>query len=150
MIVYRIGKARWSKDLTGEGSRLNGGRWNNIGTACIYTSSSRALSLLEYSAHTPLDLIPRALSFTAYDVPEDKIFVCNESMLPGNWKQVAHSRECKNFGSNLLNHHLIIQLPSIILSYEYNYLINPRHPEFTGLVKINEILDYVYDIRIKY
>lgn len=149
MIVYRIGKAKWSKDLSGEGSRLNGGRWNNIGTACIYTSSSRALSLLEYSAHTPLDLIPRALSFTAYDIPEDKIFGCREAMLPGNWKQVAHSLECKNFGSNLLSHHLIVQFPSVILPYEHNFLLNPDYPDFTVHVNIHEILDYTYDLRIK-
>lgn len=149
MTVYRIGKTKWGKDLSGEGSRLNGGRWNNIGVPCIYTSASRALAVLEYSAHTPLDLIPRALSFTAYKIPDNKIFECKEALLPGNWKQLAHTQECKDFGSNLLNKQLVVRLPSVILPYEFNYLLSPGLQDFLVEVSIDEILDYVYDLRIK-
>ncbi len=53
MLVYRVGKTRFAKDLTGEGARLNGGRWNNIGTPCIYTAESRALAILAPSQDTP-------------------------------------------------------------------------------------------------
>ena len=149
MIVYKLGRTKWSKDLSGEGARLNGGRWNNIGVPCIYTASSRALAVLEFSAHNSIDLIPRALSFTAYEIPDDKIFECNEAMLPGDWKQMAHSQACRDFGSNLLHQHLVVRLPSVILPYEYNYLLNPLHPEFGIQARIAEVLDYVYDLRIK-
>lgn len=70
-------------------------------------------------------------------------------MLPGNWKQIAYSQECKDFGSKLLGQYLIIQLPSVILPYEVNYLLNPNYTNFFELVKITEILDYSYDLRIK-
>ncbi len=149
MIIYRIGKTRWGKDLSGEGARLNGGRWNNIGVPCLYTAASRALALLEYSAHTPLDLIPRALCFTAYKIPDYKIFECREALLPGNWKQISHSQECKDFGSSLLNNHLVIRLPSVILPYEFNYVLNPANAEFQKLISLEEVLDYSYDLRIK-
>ena len=149
MIVYRIGKTKWSNDVSGDGSRINGGKWNNIGIACIYTSSSRAVCLLEYSVHTPLDLIPRALSFTSFEIPEDKVFECNPAMLPGNWTEVALSRVCMDFGSKLLKQHLVVKLPSVVLPYEPNYLLNPSHLEFTSLITIIEILDYSYDLRIK-
>lgn len=58
MLLYRIGKTKYAKDLDGIGAKVNGGRWNHEGVACIYTAESRALSLLEYSAHVSIDTIP--------------------------------------------------------------------------------------------
>ena len=55
MIVYRLSRTRWADDLTGEGSRLHGGRWNHPGTPCIYTSESRALAILEYTVNVNVD-----------------------------------------------------------------------------------------------
>ena len=65
MLVYRIGRTKRAGDLTGEGSRLNGGRWNHKLTPCIYTSESRALALLEYTVNVNIDEIPRALTHFA-------------------------------------------------------------------------------------
>src|SRR5688572_26136342 len=101
MLVYRVGRSKWSNDVTGEGSRKHGGRWNQIGIPCIYTSSTRALAVLEYSVHTPLENIPRALSFTSFEIPETEIFICEEASLPGTWKNFSYSIECINFGSDL-------------------------------------------------
>ena len=42
MVVYRVGKTEYCNDLFGEGARLFGARWNPVGVACLYTSSSRA------------------------------------------------------------------------------------------------------------
>lgn len=149
MTVFRVGKTRWKDDLTGEGSRKFGGRWNHIGVACIYTSESRALSLLEYSSHISLDLIPRALSFTVFKIPDDRIYVCKESLLPGNWKNVSYSVECQDFGTKILRHHLVIRLPSVVLPYEMNYILNCNHEDFARLVRIQITEDYSYDLRIK-
>jgi RES domain-containing protein len=102
MIVYRIGKTRYAKDLTGEGARLNGGRWNHKFTACIYTSESRALALLEYTVNVNIDDIPRALSITTFDIPEIGVLELKEADLPGNWKEVPAPSSTKDFGSNIL------------------------------------------------
>ena len=61
MRLYRIGKSKYSKDLTGEGAKLNGGRWNHEGIACIYTAESYALCLLEYSVRVQLSDLPKNL-----------------------------------------------------------------------------------------
>ena len=148
MIVYRLGKSKWANDLTGEGARINGGRWNHIGIPCIYTSHTRALTVLEYSVHTPMEYIPGALSFTLYNIPENRIFVCTEYTLPVNWRNLAHSSECKDFGTDLLKKHLIIQLPSIVLPSEANFILNPNHKDF-HMITIENTEDYSYDIRIK-
>lgn len=150
MLLYRIGKARYAKDLTGEGSKIYGGRWNHEGIPCIYTTENRALSLLEYSAHVSLDSIPRALSFTTFQVPVDSIKTFSLSDLPGNWNSWPHLKESRDFGSKWLkqNRFLIFRSPSAVIQQEYNYVINVLHERIKE-VKIVEAVDYSYDLRIK-
>src|SRR5689334_1860348 len=130
MKVYRIGKTKFAKDLNGEGARLYGGRWNHPGTPCIYSAETRALSLLEYTAHVSIDDIPRALSFTCLEIPEDTIVGIKIGTLPGNWSVWPHSKEARDFGDALLTSgkSLVIKFPSAILPDEFNYVINPLHP----------------------
>src|SRR6186713_2520811 len=103
MIVYRISKTRYANELSGEGARLNGGRWNNKLIPCIYTSESRALALLEYTVNVNIDEIPRALSFVLIEIPGKNILELTEKALPGNWKQSPAPTSTKQFGTRLLS-----------------------------------------------
>ncbi len=150
MIVYRIGKTRYAKDLSGEGARLYGGRWNHKLTPCIYTSESRALAILEFTVNINIEDIPRALSITAIEIPSAQIYELEEAQLPGNWKLAPAPSSTKNFGTQLLKTatKAIIKIPSAIISQEYNYLLNPLHIN-SRTFKIVGIKDFVYDVRIK-
>jgi RES domain-containing protein len=57
MELFRITQEQFADDLTGNGSRLFGGRWNSEGVFAVYTSSSRSLALLETLAHTPAKML---------------------------------------------------------------------------------------------
>jgi len=150
MLLYRICSAKFAKDLTGEGAKLNGGRWNHAGTPCIYTAENKALALLEYTAHAKIHLIPRALSFITLEVPDHSIESFKISQLPGNWKQFPHPKETRDFGTKFLtnNKYLLYRLPSVIIEDEMNYIINTFHSEMKH-VKIKEVKDYPYDLRLK-
>lgn len=150
MLIYRIGKTRHARDLSGEGARLNGGRWNHPGTPCIYTAETRALSLLEYTAHVSIDDIPRALSFTCIEIPDDAIETVALSKLPGNWASWPHPKASRDFGDALLLSagSLILKLPSAIVPDEFNYVIDPLHSRIKE-VTIVSAKDYAYDIRLK-
>ena len=150
MIVYRVGKTKFASDLTGEGARLFGGRWNNKMIGCLYTSESRALALLEYTVNVNIDDIPRALSITIIEVPDQSIKILKEADLPGDWKHSPAPSSTKNFGSNLLlaAAEPVIRIPSIVIPGEYNYLLNPLHLE-SKKFKIIDVNDFVYDVRIK-
>ena len=150
MILYRIGKTQFANDLEGTGAKLNGGRWNHEGVPCIYCAASRALSLLEYSAHVTLDTIPKALSFTSFDVPDESIHVPKMVQLPANWNAWPHPKEARDFGTVLLrkNKHAVLQFPSAIIAEEFIYVINPLHPRMK-LIKIVDVRGYLYDARLK-
>ncbi len=150
MIVYRISSTRYAKDLTGEGARLYGGRWNHRLTACIYTSESRALAVLEYTVNVTADDIPRALSIVTIDIPDDKILEITEPELPGNWKEAPVPASTQAVGTRILKAMIfpVIKIPSAIIPREFNFILNPFHPDSSRFV-IEDISDFVYDIRIK-
>lgn len=150
MIVYRLSRTRHAADLSGEGARLHGGRWNFRGTPCIYTSESRALSALEFTVNIGADEIPRALSMVTISLPAHEINEIPVAELPGNWNASPAPVSTKNMGSFWLRNmtSLALKIPSAVIPEEYNILINPRHP-LAEAVRVVDIRDFVYDIRIK-
>lgn len=153
MIVYRIARSKWATDLSGQGARLHGGRWNHIGTPCVYSSQNRALAVLEYTVNINVDEIPRALSIVTIEIPEnfsERLHPVSISDLPGDWRDSPTPSSTKDFGTRLLQSGLypIISVPSAIVPQELNYLINPLHG-LTTAIRVIEIQDFVYDVRIK-
>lgn len=150
MIVYRVGKTKFSKDLSGEGGRLYGGRWNHVLTPCIYTSESRALAVLEYTVNVNIDDIPRSLSITVIDVPDKGIQELSIADLPSNCMKSPAPASSKDFGTNLLTLMTapIIKIPSAVIKQEFNYILNPKHVA-AKTFKILDVEDFVYDVRIK-
>ena len=140
MLLYRIGKTKYARDLTGVGAKLNGGRWNHEGIPCIYLTESRALSLLEFTAHVNADLIPPTLSFTTVSLPDHSIRELTANELPANWLLRPHCRESRDLGSTLLStkEWLLLKVPSDIIDQEFNYVLNPLHP-LIGTVKIMDV-----------
>jgi RES domain-containing protein len=130
MIVYRIGKTKYTGDLTGEGARLNGGRWNHVMTACLYTAESRSLAILEYTVNVNIDEIPRALSLTTLELPDTSIEIYSEAQLPGDWKTVPAPASTRDFGTQWLKaaKNLVMMVPSTVVPEEWILLINPLHP----------------------
>nr|WP_295930014.1 RES domain-containing protein [uncultured Dyadobacter sp.] len=150
MIVYRIGRTRYAKDLDGEGARLFGGRWNHKLTPCIYSSESRALALLEYTANVNIDDIPRALSITAFEIDPAYMLAVPVSALPGDWRNAPAPAATKDFGTDLLRKadYGILKIPSAIMEDEFNYLLNPRFTK-AEVYSILSVRDFVYDVRLK-
>lgn len=150
MLVYRIGRTKHANDLSGEGAKINGGRWNHKNVPCVYTSESRALSLLEYTVNINIDDIPRALSITTIEIPDSEILSIKIESLPGDWKQTPAPTSTKDFGTRLSKESkkLILKIPSSVITEEYNYILNPALSD-NKLLKIIDIRDLIYDIRIK-
>ena len=149
MRLFRIIKTKYAHDLTGEGAKLSGGRWNHAGIPCIYLAESRALSLLEYVVHTSMKTLPPTLSFITLEVPDSSIRQLSVNELPAGWLKQPHSKASQDIGSAFLtkNDHLLLQLPSIIIEQESNFILNTRHPLISA-VKIAEVTKFPANVSI--
>ncbi len=150
MNVYHVGSQKYASQLTGEGAKLHGGRWNTIGSACIYTSESIALCVLEFAANVSVDLMPPSLAITVLFIPEQSWKEFSGKELPANWQHTPAPTETTLFGSAFLNNakYLVLKVPSAIIPLEYNYIINPLHADFKK-VKLKEVHPFTFDSRIK-
>ena len=150
MQVFRIAKTPFAKDLSGIGSRLYGGRWNNPDVAVIYTSESRALAALEYLVHMSHAYAPADLSIVTFEIPEDITpEEINSSSIPKNWRSYPPTSELADTGTEWLlsKRSLLLRVPSAIVEQEYNILINPSHSD-VSCVLIAEVENYAFDERL--
>lgn len=131
MIVYRISNCNYAGDLTGTGARLYGGRWNSEGKSMLYTASTRALAVLEVLVHLNPLIVPDNFCLVEIEVPEDSIYTLNPNLLPANWRSVSPQTALRNLGDAFLKQQtsLLMKVPSSIVPAEYNYLLNPLHPD---------------------
>lgn len=150
MIVYRLCKQAYINDLSGRGAELNGGRWNNKGQPILYTACSRALAVLEVAVHVPLGILPVNYYMSSVELPDSSaITKIDIADLPSNWNRNPIIKATQYMGDDFLNNnsHLILQVPSATVPGDYNYLINPRHPDFKG-VKIMTTEPFEFDSRL--
>jgi RES domain-containing protein len=151
MIVYRIVKHKSrTGDLSGTGAYREGGRWNSAGTYAVYTSENRALAALELLVHLDGSEIPPGMFIMSVNISDDTaIYTVPATEIPGNWR-VPGNVALKHLGDQLLiaNEYLAIRVPSAVMPYEYNYVLNPLYPGFAGLVKVEHIVEYSLDERL--
>lgn len=136
MRIFRIAKTQCIDDLSGEGARLYGGRWNKMGDAILYFSQNLSLSLLEIIVHVDYAGLPLKYSFIEVEIPDSCIKTIQSiDFIKPKWTTEEAVNQLQMFGSNWLkkNTGLAIKVPSAVLHQEYNILINPSHKDFEKL-----------------
>ena len=148
MIVYRLCKQVYSNDLSGYGAEKTGGRWNSKGIPVLYTAASRALAVVEIAVHVPFGIIPTEYKLTTIELPETSIIKVAIKGLPPNWNRNPFIKATQLIGDDFIrkNEALILQVPSASVNGDYNYLINPRHPDFKH-IKVNITEAFEFDLR---
>lgn len=150
MIVFRLSKSTYAADLSGKGAEMSGGRWNSKGTAMVYTSQSRSLCTVEIAVHTPLGNIPLDYMLISIDIPDElTIQEITPDELTKDWNALSHIHDTQLIGDQVIKSsaHPLLKVPSAVVQGEYNYLINPRHPE-SRKISIREIEPYNFDRRL--
>lgn len=134
--VYRISKCAYIDDLKGTGAAAYPGRWHGKGTFVLYTTASPSLALLESVVHMSRIAVAD-YCMICLSIPEDKILTLSITDLPENWNQNPPPDILREIGERFINsrEYLALQLPSAIMPEEFNYLLNPNHPDFK-LVKV--------------
>lgn len=147
--VWRITTARFAATaFSGEGARLYGGRWNPKGLEMVYTAESRSLALLEMMVQdAPLRaryvLVPAQLPETL------RITSVGVADLAADWRRMDRRDALQRIGRDWLaqGRSAVLAVPSAVLPAERNYLLNPRHPDFS-LVVIGEPEALETDLRL--
>ncbi|GAG55894.1 unnamed protein product [marine sediment metagenome] len=149
MEVFRIVHNKWSNQLTASGLPA---RWNSAGIFMIYTASSISLACLENIVHMgSLDLVKPFVTMVI-SIPDDiKIKELTVKSLPDGWSQTGEIAylKCRSFGDKWAENAetAILKVPSAIVPFESNYLINPSHPDFYKISIVNEE-QFSFDQRI--
>lgn len=150
MKVFRIAKKNYINDLSGEGARLYGGRWNKKGSAVLYTSGSRSLATVEYLVHLPMSIMANDVCIAEIEIPDSgSIQTVEISSLPDLWMSYPSPNDLAEIGDiwKQRSTDLILKVPSAVVKNEWNYLINPEHEDFKT-VTINLVEEYVFDNRL--
>lgn len=125
MLVYRICQPKYAHDLSGEGARLFGGRWNSKGMACLYTADSSALALLEFAIHHSKHVFPEKLALLQIEVAES-LEVREVPHEPTALKELTVPY-CRSIGDPWLTGMdvPVLKVPSILVPFSFNLLFNP-------------------------
>lgn len=154
MRVYRVERKKYLKTtLKGIGAALTEGyRWNSLNTYLVYTAESRALATLEVSIHLDLsEDLPTDRFYVEIDIPDDiRILEIYPEDLPENWDSRPPILETQFIGDDFVKDGgaAVLKVPSCIVHQEYNYLINPNHPDSSKIKVISETA-MNFDPRIK-
>lgn len=149
MEVFRICKEQYSGQLKASGSA---NRWNVQGHNVIYAGSSRSLSTLELVVRRASIIPILNYKVIVISIPDDENIITHiySSELPPNWSTLAAYSRLQEIGTKWYTTQktLILKVPSAIIPFEYNYVLNTEHPDFTSGVKLVRIEDYFWDKRL--
>lgn len=149
MKVFRLSKSAYARQLDGLGAERSGGRWNSKGTAMVYTSESRALCLAEITVRLPLGMMPLDYMLVTLELPDESLTALPPDLLPADWRAFPHANSTQLVGDEFVGkgRFLALKVPSAVVPDEYNFLINPRHPDIRQ-VKVLAVEDLDFDKRL--
>jgi RES domain-containing protein len=138
MVCWRLCRRPFA-DLSGDGARLYGGRWNSPGRPVVYLAEHPALAALEVRVHLdlPLELIPSdyvLMRVMVPDAPFEPFDVPADTAAFGNaWLSEARGAA--------------LRVPSVLMPHSWNILLNPRHPDASQSFTI-EVEPFAFDPRL--
>jgi RES domain-containing protein len=130
--VWRVTRRPYAANpLTGEGAARAGNRWNSKGVRIAYTSTSRALALLEMLVHVSRETVPSDAVLIPVEVPDNVIAEIVEP--PKGWDEYPGCESSREVGDKWVRDlsSAALLVPSAVLRPEKNLLINPAHPDFS-------------------
>jgi len=90
----------------------------------VYTSGSIALAVLEILVHSPLEL-PDGYELWKVELPTRYSKV---EELPREWRDDPAAAQ--DLGDRWLAESAVVEVPSVVIPQESNYILNPKHPEY--------------------
>ena len=136
MRIYRLTLPKYAGTaFSGEGALRVGGRWTPPGLPAVHASDSIALAVLETLVHAPAAVVP-SHRVIGVDVPDTlAVARVDPAELPADWRRTPAPAALRTIGRDWIEagESVLLGVPSAIVPLEYNFVINPRHPDFSRL-----------------
>ncbi len=135
--------------FSGEGARLTAGRWHSEGTPVVYTAGTLSLAMLEMIVHLEMKSLLKHFKVIPVQFSSSLVQTIPLEKLPPFWDALPMSYSSQHVGDQWVheNHAAVLCVPSAVVPTEINYILNPRHPEFSK-ISIGKPLDLPIDPRI--
>lgn len=148
--AWRIVKTKHAGTaFSGEGARLNGGRWNLKGSPVVYLAGSQSLAILEMLVHLPSEEVGAHYTLFRVEIPDDLIETIPPDQLPAGCAADPVPAPVPAFGSEWAasGRSCVLRVPSAVAGEEFNYLANPLHPRF-GDIRVGPPVVFRFDSRL--
>ena|SRR2546428_374842 len=145
--AWRIVKEKHAATaFSGEGAAKTGGRWNSRGVPVVYTSGTKSLAALESLVHLNP---PVRFKYVAIPIKFERALMETFQALPPDWWVEPPPPSSKQVGDAWVREarSAVLALPSVIVSGELNYLLNPAHPDFKK-ISIGKREPFAFDSRL--
>ncbi|MGZ8323326.1 MAG: RES family NAD+ phosphorylase [Rhodoplanes sp.] len=152
MLMWRLSGRPHAGTFDGGYGLLFDGRWNTVGHAITYCSTSPALCVLEKLVHIEDPTLLPELVMVTYDVPDTlarQTVTLDE--LPADWRQQESMTQQRGDAWHRSRATPLLQVPSAIVplvgSPDQNILINHTHPDAVA-IKRTTAVPFVLDSRL--
>jgi RES domain-containing protein len=147
--AWRIVKFRHARTaFSGMGAALGGGRWNPPGVKVVYASATRSLAILENLVHLNPPVLFRyvCIRIEFDDSLAGKIV---PTALPRDWWIQPPPSSAQKIGYDWIRSgkSVVLAVPSAIVWSEWNFLLNPAHPDFKN-IRIGKPEPFIFDSRL--
>lgn len=92
--------------------------------------------MAEIAVHTPLGVVPKNYILITIEVPKPvRIKLLNPKRLPDNWREFQFTQSTQLLGDEFIKAEkfAVLQVPSAVVQGDFNFLINPRHKDFSKI-----------------
>lgn len=133
----------------GEGARLSGGRWSSPGIALVYTAESASLATLEMLVHLGRGSVLPNYVLARCTFDEALISRVDKALLPIYWRAYPAPPDLQMIGNRWIFEAIsaVLQVPSVVIDTESNYLLNPQHRDF-GAIRVSTPEPFKLDTRL--
>ncbi len=133
--AWRLVRAEWQATaFDGDAAARLPGRWNGLGTPVIYTAQSRSLAILELVVNLHRVERRRLPACVLFEVrfADRLVETVSDADLPDDWTARPIPRSTRALGDAwaAAASSAVLRLPSVVVYGEFNYLLNPLHPDF--------------------
>lgn len=150
LTAWRITQAAFAGvAFTGEGARRYPGRWNPAGLPVVYTAGSLSLAVLEMLVHLDDAALLEQYIAIPVEFGENLCSRLPRASLPVEWRACPPGAATRHLGADWIRgrHSAVLDVPSVVIPHERNFLLNPNHPDF-GKIKRGTPAPLPFDRRL--